>query len=386
MQDRQAPPEQRGPFGARTLRIGRVLGIEVGVDPSWFVIFALVTVSLASELQALDPSWGAPLAWGAGCVASLLYFLSILLHEMGHSVISQSLGLPVRSITLFLFGGLAQLSGEPARPRDEFLIAIAGPAVSVLLGLGFWVLGMAMPEGSIVGEVGYRLGWINLALAIFNMIPGFPLDGGHVFRALLWAALGDRDRSTRWSALVGAVFARILIALGIALALIGGQVGSGIFMGFVGWFLLRVARASGFQATLHESLSAVNVGEVMHTPEHVVDPWTTVEDLAEGPIAREGARQVFVEDGGELVGVVGLEQVLAIEKPRRAFLRVTEVMRQLSDLQTIGPREDLFAALERLERGGASVLLVVHEGATLGVLSRDDITRVFQARRRLGSR
>lgn len=363
-----------------------MLGIEVGVDPSWFVIFALVTVSLASELQALDPSWGAPLAWGAGCVASLLYFLSILLHEMGHSVISQSLGLPVRSITLFLFGGLAQLSGEPARPRDEFLIAIAGPAVSVLLGLGFWVLGMAMPEGSIVGEVGYRLGWINLALAIFNMIPGFPLDGGHVFRALLWAALGDRDRSTRWSALVGAVFARILVALGIALALIGGQVGSGIFMGFVGWFLLRVARASGFQATLHESLSAVNVGEVMHTPEHVVDPWTTVEDLAEGPIAREGARQVFVEDGGELVGVVGLEQVLAIEKPRRAFLRVTEVMRQLSDLQTIGPREDLFTALERLERGGASVLLVVHEGATLGVLSRDDITRVFQARRRLGSR
>ena len=376
----EAPPERRGPFGSRTFRIGRLFGIDVGIDPSWFFVFVLFTLSFGSEFQTVFPEWGLAMAYGGALLTSLLYFGSILAHELGHSVISQSLGLPVRSITLFLLGGLAQLSGEPERPRDEFLIAIAGPAVSFLLGLGFLGLWMASPDGSFLGQLGVRLGSINIALTVFNMIPGFPLDGGHVFRSFLWAATGDRDRSTRWAALAGSLFARLLIALGIGLALFGGSVLGGVFMGFVGWFLLRVAQASGFQARLREVLSRVNVGEVMHTPAHVVDTWTTAEDVAEAALTRHGSRQVFVEDEGRLLGVLGLEQILAIDAERRGFLRVTEVMTELTDLATIGPRENLFAALERMEREDSVRLLVVHEGAVLGVIAREDITRAFQSR------
>ena len=378
--DHEAAPQ--GPFGTRTFLLGRVFGISVGVDPSWFVIFALVTAMLGTRFEAQNESWPTALAWGAGLVASLLYFLSILAHEFGHSVTSQLLGLPVISITLFLFGGLARLSGEPARPRDEFLIAIAGPAVSVILGLSFLLLWIFTGNGSVVGEVCFWLGSINLVLAVFNLIPAFPLDGGHVFRALLWTVFDDLNKATRWSGLVGALFARVLIGMGIALAIFGGPqaLSGGLFMAFVGWFLLRAARASVWQSRIKESLGGVRVGQAMQSLERRVDEWTTVEDVAEGVFAREGLAFVFVEDSGEVVGLVSLKAVGAVARQKRGFQRVTSVMTPLGEITRIGPRRSLFEALEKMEDSAQSVLLVAEADEVLGVLSREHIARVLQNR------
>ncbi len=371
----------RGPFGGRTISLGRLFGIKVGIDPSWFIIFVLVTATLGSSFEEDHESWGFAMAWSAGLIASLLYFLSILAHELGHSVTSKLLGLPVISITLFLFGGVAQLSGEPSRPRDAFLIAIAGPGVSALLALFFLVLALATDDGTVIGEVAGWLGGMNLALLIFNMIPGFPLDGGHVFRAMLWAALDDRDKATRWAGMVGALFARFLIGAGLAIAIFGGVgvLGAGLFMAFVGWFLLRAARASVWQATVKLRLEGVRVGQAMGERASI-DVWSTVEDVAEGLLTRAGQATVLVEDEGRLVGFVRASDVQAIPEEKRAFHRVTEVMTSIEGGVTIGPRETLFSALETMQSAGRDHLLVVHEGETIGVLSREQISSVLQNR------
>ena len=384
---RETREQERGPFGSRTLQLGRILGIAVGVDPSWFLIFALVTISLGGRFEEQNAEWPVALAWGAGLAASLLYFLSILAHELGHSITSKLLGLPVISITLFLFGGLARLSGEPDRPRDELLIALAGPAVSVLLGMFFLVVYLATGDGTVVGEVAFWLGSINLALAIFNMIPGFPLDGGHVFRAFLWAAFDDLDKATRWAGAVGGLFARFLIGLGIASVIFGGaqMLTGGLFMAFIGWFLLRAARGSVWQSRLKHYLEGVQAGEAMESTEHRIDAWSTVEDAALGGFSLEGRSCLFVEQDGELTGLLTLEEVSRVPVEKRAFQRVTEVMTPIEEVGTIGPRETLFSALEAIERAGADRLLVVDEGETLGALSRDQISRVLRNRMTLGS-
>jgi Zn-dependent protease len=385
----ESEPEQqtRGPFGARTIRLGRILGIKVGLDPSWFIIFALVTVSLGSHYEEEHESWSLALSWGAGLAASLLYFLSILAHEFGHSLTSRLLGLPVISITLFLFGGLAQLSGEPRRPRDAFLIAIAGPMVSVILGGTFLILWQVAGDGTAVGEVSFWLGTMNLVLAVFNMIPGFPLDGGHVFRAVLWAVFDDLHRATMWAGTIGALFARLLIAGGFALVIFGGagSLGSGLLMAFVGWFLLRAARGSVWHSRVKHYLEGVNVGEAMGRLEHRIDSWSTVEDVAEGPFASEGFDFVFIEDEGELRGVVSVSDVRDIPAEKRAFHRVTDVMTPITDVATIGPRETLFAALEAMQKASSDRLLVLHEGAIIGALSRDQLSSILKNRMSLKS-
>ncbi len=384
---RESQEQDRGPFGSRTLQLGRVLGIAVGVDPSWFLIFALVTISLGGRFEEQNAEWPVALAWGAGLVASLLYFLSILAHELGHSITSKLLGLPVISITLFLFGGLARLYGEPARPRDELLIALAGPAVSVLLGMFFLVVYLSTGDGTVIGEVSFWLGSINLALAIFNMIPGFPLDGGHVFRAFLWAAFDDLDKATRWAGTVGGLFARLLIGMGIASVVFGGapMLTGGLFMAFVGWFLLRAARGSVWQSRLKHYLQGVRVGEAMEGTEHRIDAWSTVEDAATGGFALEGRSCLFVEQEGALIGLLTLEEVVGVPTEKRAFLRVAEVMTPIEQVGTIGPGETLFSALEVIERTGGDRLLVVDGGEILGALSREQISRVLRNRMTLES-
>ncbi len=218
-----------GVFGGTAWSVARVSGIDVAIDRSWILIFLLITYSLSARFGAEHPEWEAVARWSAALLASVLFFVSIVLHELGHSLTARRFGVSVRSITLFLFGGIARLDSEPERPRDEILIAIAGPLTSVALGVGFLLLAALAPESGRLAELLHTtfswLGTINLVLAAFNVLPGFPLDGGRVLRGVVWALSGSFERATRSAAAAGSLLAYSLMALGALAALQGALLG-----------------------------------------------------------------------------------------------------------------------------------------------------------------
>jgi Zn-dependent protease/predicted transcriptional regulator len=373
----------RGPFGRPALRLGRVLGIEVGLDFTWIFIFLLITLSLAQKLGADHETWPVAARWGGALAASLLFFASILLHELGHSVTSNALGVPVRSITLFLFGGVASLSKEPERPRDAFLIGAAGPAVSVLLGLAFLLLWAALPAQpltlGVAADVCLLLGQANLVLAVFNLFPGFPLDGGHLLRAAVWAWTGSLERATRVAAAMGALFAMGLIGLGILIAIPGGNLLGGLWLVFIGWFVLSAARGSTAQVVLERGLSALSVGEVVDTDPPMVSRASSVADVIAGPVLKQGLRWVLVRDHEGPVGLVTLHEIKAVPEAERANTPIGQVMRPRARLVTVQLDATLWQALKTLQEAGVNQLPVLDaEGRFVGMLSRERLLGVVR--------
>ena len=319
-----------GPFGGRAIRIGRLFGIDLGLDWSWIFIFLLSTFSLARGFAQGNEGWTPLESWAGAILASLLFFTSILLHEFGHSLTSSALGLPVRSITLFIFGGLARLTGEPKRPRDEFLIAAAGPAVSVVLGLGFLLVSAALPDQpaatKVLGVVCGWLGTINLVLAGFNLVPGFPLDGGRLFRALVWHLTGSFERATFAAAAAGSVFAYFLISAGILIALLGGALFNGLWLAFIGWFLLSAAHGSTLQIVLRRQLGGVSLGPAAAPLEPMVDQDTSVAEAIENIVLRHGSRTFFVGDTQRPLGMVTLHELKKVPAEERNSTPVRTIM------------------------------------------------------------
>ena len=381
-----AEPGERslqGPFGRPALRLGRVLGIEVGLDFTWVFIFLLITLSLSRQLGAQHETWPAAARWAGALAASLLFFASILLHELGHSVTSNALGVPVRSITLFLFGGLASLSKEPERPRDEFLIGAAGPAVSVLLGLVFLLLSLLLPAEPLLSEVTAGvlawLGWINLVLAGFNLFPGFPLDGGHLLRAAVWAWTGSLERATRVAAGMGALFATGLIGLGILIAIPGGNLLGGLWLVFIGWFVLSAARGSTTQMVLERGLSLLRVREVVDSDPPTVSRAASVADVIAGPVLKQGQRWLLVRDHEGPVGLVTLHEIKSVPEELRANTPIGQVMRPRSQLVTVRLDATLWQALKTLQEAGVNQLPVLDaEGRFAGMLSRERLLAVVR--------
>jgi Zn-dependent protease len=298
-------------------------------------------------------------------------------------VTSNALGVPVRSITLFLFGGLASLSKEPERPRDEFLIGAAGPAVSVLLGVAFGLLSLLMPEGPLVGQVAAEvfgwLGWINLVLAVFNLFPGFPLDGGHLLRAAVWAWTGSIERATRVAAGMGVVFAMGLIGLGILIAIPGGNLLGGLWLVFIGWFVLSAARGSTTQMVLERGLSGLSVREVVDPDPPMVTRAASVADVIAGPVLKQGLRWVLVRDHEGPVGLVTLHEIKAVPEAERANTPIGQVMRPRSRLVTVRLDTTLWQALKTLQEAGVNQLPVLDpEGRFAGMLSRERLLGVVR--------
>ena len=248
---------------AQSIRLGRVLGIPIGVNYSWFIIFSLITYSLTMLFEELHPDWTYPSRIAFGVATSLLFFVSVVLHELGHSVMALRYHIPVRSITLFVFGGIAQISREPGKPAHEFNIAIAGPLVSAALGGLFyglqWLTRDAL-EG--IATLGGWLGGINLMLAVFNLVPGFPLDGGRILRAVVWRLTGSFERATAMAAASGQLFAYGFIFLGVVQAVAGNVVG-GMWIAFIGWFLLNAAQLSSAQLRFRSGLGGITARDVM---------------------------------------------------------------------------------------------------------------------------
>jgi Zn-dependent protease len=320
-------------------------------------------------------------------MTALLFFVSLLAHELAHAIVAQARGLPVRSITLFALGGVAQIEKDASTAKTEFLVAIVGPITSLVIGFACigiaWSMGWSVGDGA-GGLIAAVLGWlgsINVALALFNLIPGYPLDGGRVLRALLWGIYGDRDRATRNAARTGQAVAAIFIAWGLVQFFAGAGF-SGLWLAFIGWFLLTAAQASYTQVTIGEALRGVRVSEVMADDCITVDAAVNLQSLVD-LLLRTGRRCIVVKRDGRVLGLVTANEVRGIARDRWQDVTAEAVMRPLDQLKTVGPDTPVTEAFTLMAREDLNQLPVVSGGRLEGIVSRGQILQLLQSRAEL---
>ncbi len=363
--------------------LGRILGIPIGVNYTWFIALWVMAWSLATGyFPQTFPNLPASTYWAMGVVSALLLFASVLVHELGHAIAARRYGIRTRSITLFLFGGVAQIGREPPTPASELVVAAAGPLTSYLLSAFFWVIQHAA-TGSALGAIIAYLALINAALATFNLVPGFPLDGGRVLRALLWRTTGNLDRATRIAARGGQIVAMGVIGLGV-LAVVTGNFTNGLWLVLIGWFLDTGAQASYQQVVLREALGGVRVADIMSRDVHTVDPNLTVDQAIHDYFLRYKHGGFPVVWGDRLLGIVTLHDLKDVPKDQRATTIVRTAMTPLARLRTVRPTTSAYDAFARLAQNGIGRLLVVDEaGQLVGILTRSDLLHVMRIRTEL---
>lgn len=371
------------------IKLGRIFGIQIGLHYSWLIIALLVAFSLGGHFQMMNPEWGRGVVWATAIVTALLFFVAILLHELSHAAVAKMRGLPVKSITLFALGGVAEIEREAADAKTEFWMGIVGPITSA--GIGFICLGIAFALGWQPSAEGMMtaatppmamlvwLGYINITLAIFNMIPGFPLDGGRILRAIIWWKTGDASRSTRIAARVGQFVAIFFIVWGIFQFFSGAGFG-GLWLAFIGWFLLAAAGSAYAQEEITRNLIGAKVGDVMARDCPLVDGNTNLQTFTDEYLLRTGGRCFIVEEQGRVVGLVTSHEVKEVERSKWAFTTVDEVMRPLENLRTVAPETPVAEALELMGREDLNQLPVLRDGRLDGVISRAHILQLLQSR------
>lgn len=373
-------------------QIGRALGIPIRVHASWFLIFLLVTWTLATgylpeELPGLSPTR----YWAMGAVAALLLFLSVLLHELGHSYVALRYCIPIERITLFIFGGVAHMRKEAPTPRAEFLIAVAGPIVSFVLGMACF--GLAALAESIqsptdiqgVVMLGALLGMVNLQLGLFNLIPGFPLDGGRVLRAGLWAWGKDFYRATKQAAVVGLGFGLLLGVLGFAV-LVGALMGeldssmasNGSWVVFIGMFLFAAALASRRQAAFRHTLAMVRVRDLMVRTVASIPAQCSLDEAVTQYFQPYGYGSFPVVDGGQLAGLITVAEIQTVPSAMWAWRQVGQVMRPLSPSLIVGPDVSVIQAMECMAQDGWDQLVVMQDGQIVGLVTQSAIANYIQ--------
>jgi Zn-dependent protease len=366
--------------------LGKILNIPVNVDYSWFLIFILLTWSLAisyypSEFKQWPTSW----YWILGAITTIMLFISVLLHELGHSFVALRYKIPVRNITLFIFGGVAQISSEPPTAMSEFWIAIAGPVVSFLLAGMFALLELIVASLTPLFALMKYLAYINGTLGLFNLIPGFPLDGGRVFRAILWGASGDFRKSTRIAAGVGRAIAYIFILVGVYF-IFSGNFSGGIWIAFIGWFLENAAKTQTQHMAVRDLLSGRKVSQAMSHNYAIISPTITLQRLTDMHILGEGRRFFIVQDENSVRGVLTLQTIRQI--PRDQWLNMTaeQAMIQAGDMQWVRPESELWDALERMDQNGVNQLPVIQDDQIAGLLTRENIISFLRTLQEFKSR
>jgi Zn-dependent protease/CBS domain-containing protein len=368
--------------------VARIRGIPIGVHYTWAIAVVLITWSLAAGyFPASYPGWSRQTYWIVGAAAALLLFFSVLFHELCHSFVAQARGLAVKSITLFIFGGVSNIAQESEDPQDEFLISVVGPLSSLALAGLFWLGVLAIPnDSSPLGALVNYLATINLGLAVFNILPGFPLDGGRVLRAILWGSTGSMVRGTTIATTVGQVVAFLFIGYGIWQFFIEGDALGGIWIGFIGWFLNSAAEATRRQVQVQEGFRGIRVEHVMTPDPPTVSPALSVRELVDEYILRRGLRALPVAQDGRIVGLVTLSDVKHVPETEWFGNSVGAIMTR-PPLRTIGPEAPVTRSLERLVEDDVNQLLVVDkDGTLLGILTRGDVMRFLQMRGELGMR
>ena len=373
------------------IKFGRIAGISIGLHYSWFFIAALIALSLAGHFHSVTPQWSDAVVWSAAIITGLLFFGALLAHEMAHSLVAKAYGRKVRSITLFALGGVSQIESEASDANSEFWIAIVGPLASLVIGFTFlliarvfgWLSGRE--PGNPFMAVLLWLGYINIMLAVFNMIPGYPLDGGRVLRAVIWWITDNADRSARLAAQVGQAVAFIFIMLGLYRFSVGANFG-GLWLAFIGWFLLDASRRSYFQVVLMERLRGRPVADIMDRDCPTVEGHLSMQDFVHEYLSRSGHRCFAVVQNGHLSGLVTPNEVEHVDRERWAQTSVQAMMRPVSQLRTIAPDTPAIQALEIMSREDINQLPVLSDGRLEGLFSRRHILDFLQNHAELNRR
>ena len=368
------------------LPIGKLFGISLRLHYSWFFIFALVTWALATGyFPELHPHWSLVTSILAGVITSLLFFGSVLAHELMHGVVAQASGIPVKSITLFIFGGVAQITEEPKEPKVELRIALAGPLTSIVLGGIFWAIWFSLRDttAEAVTAVALWLGWINLLLAGFNLLPGFPLDGGRVLRSILWW----RSRNLRWATKLASNMGQgigFLFIFGGIWLIFSGLWFNGLWLAFIGWFLGNAAVGSYRQLTLQQMLQGHAVREIMTQDCLMVPSYVTVEKFVNEYILPSSHRCFAVTADGRLLGLITLQNIKPVPRNLWATKTVREAMTPVENLKWVRPDEDLASVMRTLTEQDVNQLPVVEEGRIVGMVARDNLLSFINIRDKLG--
>jgi Zn-dependent protease/CBS domain-containing protein len=368
--------------------IGKAFGISLKLHYSWFFIFALITWALAANyFPATQPNWSLAEKIGAGLLTSVLFFGSVLLHELMHSIVAIREGIEIESITLFILGGVSQMTGEPKTARDEFLMAGAGPLSSLVLGGIFFGIYFALRGATAGAEqfgaaIAFYLGYINILLGVFNLIPGFPLDGGRVLRSLLWWRGRNLQRATRTASTIGRIFGFLFIFGGIWL-IFSGDFLSGIWLILIGWFLQSAAAGSYQQTMLQEMLKGHVASEVMSQDCMMVPPDISIERLVNENILTSGRRCFPVVSGDNAEGLITMHNVRAVPREQWGTRSVREAMTPLDGMKAVGPNEDLSTVMQLMAQHDINQLPVVYEGKVVGMIGRDNIINFVNIRNEL---
>lgn len=360
--------------------LGKILGIPVQLHSSWFLIAALITWSLAGGYFPQEyPGWAAATYWVVGGVTAVLFFASVLLHELGHSVLALREKVPVRGITLFIFGGVAQIGREPETAGAEFRIAIAGPITSLALaGASSLMGGVLSGMETLAAPLAY-LARINLMLAAFNLIPGFPLDGGRVLRSVLWKLGGNFRTATRWATRVGRLVAYGFILVGVGQMFLGSFL-NGLWTAFIGWFLNNAAESSYQQVVLRDTLSGVTARDVMTQQCITVSRDAQVDSLVNDQVLGLGHRCFFVAENGDLEGLITLHNLKAVPPNRRGQMTARQVMTPVTAVFAAEPDEDVLTLLQRMDEANVNQVPVIDQGQLLGMVTRENMLHYIRLR------
>jgi Zn-dependent protease len=370
------------------ITFGKVFGITLKLNPSWFIIFVLITWALAgSYFPTTYPHWTATEKISAGIITSLLFFISVLAHELMHSVVAQSEGMKVKSITLFIFGGVSEITEEPKKPGDEFSMAIAGPLTSLVLGgllFGLWfALRNSLGASQYIGAIAYWLGIINLSLGAFNLIPGFPLDGGRVLRSIIWGRSGNLRSATKTASTIGRVVAYMFIFVGIFLLFTGNWL-NGIWLGLIGWFLDNAAVGSYRQVQLNDMLAGHKVSEAMTSDCVVVPPGATADHIINEYALTKGQQCFPVMDGDNLEGLVSFDSLRGVAREARKDKTAAQIMTPVSKLKSVSQSDDLTKVLSIMTESDTPQVPVIESGKVVGLVSREKLLSFIDLQANLG--
>lgn len=374
-----------------SLRLGRILGITLQLHYSWFIIFALITFFVASDFTK---EYSLPISLAMGLTASVLLFASVLAHELAHSIVAIRNGIPVESITLFFLGGVARITREATRPRTEVAIAVAGPLCSLALGIMFgavWFLAASFAElAPPVETVVYALAAINVMLAFFNLIPGFPLDGGRILRAIIWHRTKNYRKASLIASTVGKVFGWVLMGLGVSLVIASILVLSeyldplnGIWLVILGWFLSSLAAASYRQVEMREALKGVSAMSLMDRDYVAVPPSTSLRELVDSYALTARKTQFMVAINDELQGVVNLDNIKSVPQDRWSLVAASTVMTPAAKVISARPEDEAVIVLERMEEHQISEIPVLNGRRILGTIVRDKLLLLMRLRTQL---
>lgn len=371
-----------------SLKLGRIFGIEIGIHYSWFLIAILIILSLSGYFSEEHGTWASSVIWSMSILTAILFFAAIIVHELSHAFVARLKGLPVSSVTLFALGGVARIEKESENPQTEFWLGIVGPITSAVIG------GVCLGAARVIGwtpgsdpdspalAILVWLGFVNVALAAFNMLPGFPMDGGRVLRAIVWRITGDRDRATAAASKTGHLLAVMFIVLGLFM-FFGGAGFGGLWIAFIGWFLLNAAKASYLEVELRRALGDLRVENLIENNFPVIESNTSIDQIVDDFLLKSGERWFMIVEQGVPVGLVTPREIAAVERRLWKFKTAGDVMRPIADLHTVDPMTPAIDALEIIGRENVNQLPVIDDGRLRGVVSRERIINFLVTRREL---